>query len=120
MNDLSCVLSRQIELVFIERIRFRRVLSDIAVWIYQGITKMMEDYVQPILIPALLEHEGIGGLSGKMQHYLNLSSIGIYHKLSHNIFFYYVFKIISLTDFLAQSQGLSVCPLLFGSVRLSR
>jgi len=43
---------------------YRRVLSDIAVWIYQGITKMMEDCLQPILIPALLEHEGIGGLSG--------------------------------------------------------
>ena len=43
---------------------FRRVLSDIAVWIYQGITKMMEDEIHPILVQALLEHEGIGGLSG--------------------------------------------------------
>ena len=44
---------------------FRRVLSDIAVWIYQGITKMMEDEIHPILVQALLEHEGIGGLSGQ-------------------------------------------------------
>jgi len=43
---------------------YRRVLSDIAVWIYQGITKMMEDEIHPILVQALLEHEGIGGLSG--------------------------------------------------------
>jgi hypothetical protein len=41
------------------------VLSDIAVWIYQGITKVMEEEVQPFLVVALLEHEGIGGLSGQ-------------------------------------------------------
>ena len=43
---------------------YRRVLSDIAVWIYQGITKVMEEELQPGLVVALLEHEGIGGLSG--------------------------------------------------------
>jgi len=43
---------------------YRRVLSDIAVWIYQGITKLMEDELHPLLVAALLEHEGIGGLSG--------------------------------------------------------
>jgi myosin-5 len=43
---------------------YRRVLSDIAVWIYQGIAKVMEEEVQPGLVVALLEHEGIGGLSG--------------------------------------------------------
>merc|ERR1719208_512261 len=43
---------------------YRRVLSDIAVWVYQGITKVMEEEVQPGLVVALLEHEGIGGLSG--------------------------------------------------------
>jgi len=43
---------------------YRRVLSDIAVWIYQGITKLMEDELHSLLVAALLEHEGIGGLSG--------------------------------------------------------
>merc|ERR1719381_313323 len=43
---------------------YRRVLSDIAVWIYQRIAKVMEEEVQPGLVVALLEHEGIGGLSG--------------------------------------------------------
>merc|ERR1712223_797383 len=42
---------------------YRRVLSDIAVWIYQGITKEMEEEIQPVLVIALLEHEGIGGLT---------------------------------------------------------
>ena len=37
---------------------YRRVLSDIAVWIYQGITKVMEEEIQPVLVIALLEHEG--------------------------------------------------------------
>ena len=54
----------------------RRVLSDIAVWIYQGITKMMEDEIHPILVQALLEHEGIGGLSGSIIY--SLISLFIY------------------------------------------
>ena len=41
---------------------YRRVLSDIAVWIYQGITKVMEEEIQPVLVIALLEHEGIQGI----------------------------------------------------------
>lgn len=43
---------------------YRRVLSDIAIWIYQGITKLIEEEIQPILVPAMLEHEGIGGIGG--------------------------------------------------------
>ena len=42
---------------------YRRVLSDIAVWIYQGITKVMEEEMQPVLVVAILEHEGITGLT---------------------------------------------------------
>ena len=42
---------------------YRRVLSDIAVWIYQGITKVMEEEIQPVLVIALLEHEGISNLT---------------------------------------------------------
>ena len=34
------------------------MLSDIAVWINQGITKVMEEEIQPVLVIALLEHEG--------------------------------------------------------------
>jgi len=43
---------------------YRRVLSDIAVWIYQGITKVIEEEIQTYIVVAILEHEGIGGLSG--------------------------------------------------------
>ncbi len=42
---------------------YRRVIADIAIWMYQGITKLMEEEVQPLLVPAILEHEGIGGIS---------------------------------------------------------
>ena len=41
---------------------FRRVLRDVAIWIYQGITKLVEEEIQPILVPATLEHEGISGM----------------------------------------------------------
>lgn len=42
---------------------YRRVINDVAIWIYGGVTKLMEEEVQPLLVPAIIEHEGIG-LSG--------------------------------------------------------
>jgi len=46
---------------------FRRVLMDVAVWIYQGVNKLLEEEIQPILVPATLEHEGISGI-GEMKN----------------------------------------------------
>ncbi|XP_018563166.1 unconventional myosin-Va isoform X1 [Anoplophora glabripennis] len=43
---------------------YRQVLSDIAVWIYQGLIKNFEEKVQPLIVPAILEHEEIPGISG--------------------------------------------------------
>jgi myosin-5 len=43
---------------------YRRVITDVAIWIYQGVTKLMEEEIQPLLVPAIIEHEGIGGISG--------------------------------------------------------
>ncbi|XP_076051638.1 dilute class unconventional myosin isoform X4 [Oratosquilla oratoria] len=43
---------------------YRQVLSDIAVWIYNGVIKLMEEKVQPLIVPSVLEHEAIAGLSG--------------------------------------------------------
>ncbi|XP_069937518.1 unconventional myosin-Va-like isoform X2 [Cherax quadricarinatus] len=43
---------------------YRQVLSDIAVWIYNGVIKLMEEKVQPLIVPSILEHEAIAGLSG--------------------------------------------------------
>ncbi|CAH0551807.1 unnamed protein product [Brassicogethes aeneus] len=43
---------------------YRQVLSDIAVWIYQGLIKSFEEKIQPLIVPAILEHEEIAGLSG--------------------------------------------------------
>ncbi|XP_067003336.2 unconventional myosin-Va [Anabrus simplex] len=44
---------------------YRQVLSDIAVWIYQGVIRHMEERVQPMIVPAILEHEAISGLFGQ-------------------------------------------------------
>ncbi|XP_063217828.1 unconventional myosin-Va isoform X2 [Bacillus rossius redtenbacheri] len=44
---------------------YRQVLSDIAVWIYQAVIRAMEEAVQPMIVPAVLEHEAILGLSGQ-------------------------------------------------------
>ena len=35
-----------------------------AIWIYGGVTKLMEEEVQPLLVPAIIEHEGIGCITG--------------------------------------------------------
>lgn len=43
---------------------YRQVLSDVAVWIYQAVIKLMEERVQPFIVPAILEHEAIPGISG--------------------------------------------------------
>ncbi|KAI0226659.1 Unconventional myosin-Va [Lamellibrachia satsuma] len=42
---------------------YRQILSDLAVWIYQGIIKLMEAQIQPTIVGAVLEHEAIAGLS---------------------------------------------------------
>ncbi|XP_042909749.1 unconventional myosin-Va isoform X2 [Parasteatoda tepidariorum] len=43
---------------------YRQVLSDVAVWIYQAVIKLMEERVQPLIVPAILEHEAIRGMFG--------------------------------------------------------
>ncbi|EFA06975.2 unconventional myosin-Va [Tribolium castaneum] len=43
---------------------YRQVLSDIAVWIYQGLIRKFAEKIQPLVIPAILEHEEIPGISG--------------------------------------------------------
>lgn len=43
---------------------YRQILSDIGVWIYQGVIKIMETKVQRLIVPAVLEHEAIPGISG--------------------------------------------------------
>ena len=41
-----------------------KALSDIACWIYHGITEVIAEQLQPSMVIALLEHEGIKGLGG--------------------------------------------------------
>ncbi|KAK7096541.1 unconventional myosin-Va-like isoform X2 [Littorina saxatilis] len=42
---------------------YRQVFSDLAIWIYQTLIKLMEELVQPNIVPAILEHEAIAGLT---------------------------------------------------------
>ncbi|KAJ8311363.1 hypothetical protein KUTeg_010718 [Tegillarca granosa] len=42
---------------------YRQVFSDLAVWIYQTLIKLMQEAIQPMIVPAVLEHEAIAGLS---------------------------------------------------------
>ena len=43
---------------------YRRVINDVSIWIYAGVTKLLEEELQPLLVPAIIEHEGIGGITG--------------------------------------------------------
>nr|KAI8752401.1 unconventional myosin-Va-like [Biomphalaria glabrata] len=42
---------------------YRQVFSDLAVWNYQALMKLMEELIQPNIVPAILEHEAIAGLT---------------------------------------------------------
>ncbi|XP_030764817.1 unconventional myosin-Va isoform X2 [Sitophilus oryzae] len=44
---------------------YRQLLSDTAVWIYQALIKNFEEKIQPLIVPAILEHEEVPGMSGK-------------------------------------------------------
>lgn len=37
---------------------YRRVINDVAIWIYGGVTKLIEEELQPLIVPAINEHEG--------------------------------------------------------------
>ena len=39
---------------------YRRVINDVAIWVYGGVTKLIEEEVQPLLVAAIIDHEGIG------------------------------------------------------------
>ncbi|KRT84142.1 Myosin head, partial [Oryctes borbonicus] len=43
---------------------YRQLLSDIAVWIYQVAVRNLQEKVQPLIVPAILEHEEIRGVTG--------------------------------------------------------
>lgn len=42
---------------------YRQILNDLGVWIYQGLIKMIEAQIQPMIVGAILENESISGLS---------------------------------------------------------
>lgn len=44
--------------------QYRQLLADIAVWIYQCLIRNLEEKVQPLIVPAILEHEELPGISG--------------------------------------------------------
>ncbi|XP_043532997.1 unconventional myosin-Va [Chiloscyllium plagiosum] len=43
---------------------YRQVISDLAIQIYQQLTKVMENILQPMIVSGMLEHETIQGVSG--------------------------------------------------------
>lgn len=43
---------------------YRVVLSNVALWIFNNIITQLKERVQPLTVPALLEHEAITGLDG--------------------------------------------------------
>ena len=53
---------------------YRRVINDVAIWIYGGVTKLMEEEIQPLLVPAIIEHEGIGCITGGTRLFIFLKN----------------------------------------------
>lgn len=46
---------------------YRQLLSDVAIWTYQGLIKQSEERIQPLIVPAVLEYEGLAS-SGIYAH----------------------------------------------------
>ncbi|XP_032906332.1 unconventional myosin-Va isoform X15 [Amblyraja radiata] len=44
---------------------YRQVISDLAIQIYQQLTKVLENALQPMIVSGMLEHETIQGVSGQ-------------------------------------------------------
>ncbi|XP_054980528.1 unconventional myosin-Vc [Sorex araneus] len=44
---------------------YRQVLSDVAIRIYHQFIMVMEDNIQPIIVPGMLEYESLQGISGR-------------------------------------------------------
>ncbi|WAR29027.1 MYO5A-like protein, partial [Mya arenaria] len=44
---------------------YRQVFSDLAVWIYQTLIKLMEATIQPSIVAEVLDHVAIAGLTGR-------------------------------------------------------
>jgi hypothetical protein len=42
---------------------YRGILSDIAIWLFQGIIKDFEKKLNPLIVAAMLEHEALPGIS---------------------------------------------------------
>ncbi|XP_060709183.1 unconventional myosin-Vc-like isoform X2 [Hemiscyllium ocellatum] len=42
---------------------YRQILSDLAIHIYQQLIQVMEDDLQPMIVPGMLEHESLQGIS---------------------------------------------------------
>ncbi|XP_044738776.1 unconventional myosin-Va isoform X2 [Chrysoperla carnea] len=53
---------------------YRQVLSDLAVWIYQICIRTMEKKIQPLIVPAILEHDAITNISGNKPGLRNRSA----------------------------------------------
>uniref|UniRef100_A0A0K2VG83 Myosin 5 [Tribolium castaneum] n=1 Tax=Lepeophtheirus salmonis TaxID=72036 RepID=A0A0K2VG83_LEPSM len=41
---------------------YRRLISDIAIWVYQGVIKLIEEEIQPLIVPAILENDSLGSI----------------------------------------------------------
>nr|CAD7204742.1 unnamed protein product [Timema douglasi] len=65
LSEYRQVLSDIAVWIYQVSLHYRQVLSDIAVWIYQGVIRALEERVQPMVVPAILEHEAIPGLPGQ-------------------------------------------------------
>lgn len=44
---------------------YRQILSDVAIRIYHQFIMVMEDNIQPIIVPGMLEYESLQGISGR-------------------------------------------------------
>ncbi|XP_023246921.1 unconventional myosin-Va [Copidosoma floridanum] len=62
---------------------YRVILSNVALWIFNNIITHLKEQVQPLTVPALLEHEAIAGLDGHSKRSRRPSSQGHQQESDH-------------------------------------
>ncbi|XP_047735579.1 unconventional myosin-Vc-like [Hyalella azteca] len=61
-ENLNAVMSAAASKSGEKTIVFAETLSDLAVWIYNGVIKLMEESIQPLVVPSILENEVMSGI----------------------------------------------------------
>lgn len=92
---------------------YRGIISDIAIWLFQGIIKDFEKKLLPLIVPAMLEHASLPGMSDARPAGMRSSTFNdseksgekitietLMKKVIFGFWFFSYFKLVEINNFL--------------------